>query len=335
MLIVFAIIVSACGGNSEPAPANGQQNAAGTNASGSDSASAGGEKEEEAQGGSDTRIVKTVKGDIEIPANPQRIVAGYYHGTLLSLGIHPIGGSKEWWMGSPFLTSEEQTIEDIGSPASLEKVLALEPDLIVINDTLIDSYDALSKIAPTLLIPYDSIKNIRQEITIFGDLLNKQEEASKWHADYEDKAKQAKEKLKGIVKPGMTASLLETDGKTIAMLGDNYGRGGEVIYHVFGFKAPPLVQKDVIDSGEQYKTVSLEVLPEYLNADYIFLSSYPDGTDEALNTLMESSVWKSLKAVKEGHVISLDYKTYFYFDPVSTFGQIDTLTDLLLRNQAQ
>ncbi|WP_397334368.1 hypothetical protein [Paenibacillus glycanilyticus] len=40
-----------------------------------------------------------------------------------------------------------------GSPASLEKVLSLKPDLILINDTLSENYDGLSKIAPTLFIP--------------------------------------------------------------------------------------------------------------------------------------------------------------------------------------
>ncbi|MFB9276448.1 hypothetical protein [Cohnella cellulosilytica] len=39
---------------------------------------------------------------------------------------------------------------------------------------------------------------------------------------------------------------------------------------------------------------------------------------------------RNLPAVKNGNVIPVDYKTYFYFDPASILGQIDSLAELLL-----
>ncbi|MEK0313822.1 iron-hydroxamate ABC transporter substrate-binding protein [Cohnella sp. 56] len=280
-----------------------------------------------------TRMLKTVKGEIEIPTDPKRIVAGYYHGTLLALGMQPVGGSKDWWMGSPFLKEQEAAMTDIGSPASTEKVLALNPDLIVINDTLVDQYDNFSKIAPTLLVEYSSIHNIREEVKVFGELLGKQKEADAWLAGYAAKAEQAREKLKDTVKPGATAALLEIDGKSLAVLGDNYGRGGEVIYNALQFQAPAWIKQNVIDNGVQYQEISIEKLPEIADTDYIFLSSYTETTAEELQALIDNPVWKSLPAYKNGHIIPLDYKTYFYFDPVSVLGQVDRLTEAVLQHK--
>ncbi|GLX70322.1 ABC transporter substrate-binding protein [Paenibacillus glycanilyticus] len=331
MLICILALLSACGNNSannsntaqaEATPAAESSPAASDNAAGTEEQSA-------------TRMVKTVKGDIEVPANPQRIVAGYYHGTLLSLGIQPIGASKEWWMGSPFLKEQEAKISDIGSPASAEKVLALKPDLILINDTLAEGYDDLSKIAPTLFIPYDSIKNVHDEVKQFGVLLNREKEAAAWEADYQAKAAAAREQLAGKLKPGMTAVLMEIDGGTIAVMGDNYGRGGEVIYNALQFKAPEWIQKNVIDNGVQYQEISMEKLPDIANADYIFLSTYTETSQEQLKALTESKIWQGLPAVKNGNVIPLDYKTYFYFDAKSILGQIDTLTQTMLEQTSK
>ncbi|NBD24695.1 ABC transporter substrate-binding protein [Paenibacillus glycinis] len=340
-LLAVTTAVSACGGNSNTdAPPSSAANAGNTPPSANDadkpandaSNGSGGANARQTDAAA-TRTVNTTKGEIEIPADPQRIVAGYYSGTLLALGIQPVGGSKEWWMGSPFLTKQEASIADIGSPASAEKVLALKPDLIVINDTLSEEYDDLAKIAPTMFIAYESIKNIHDEVKQFGALMNRTKEAEAWEAEYDSKAEQAREKLKGKVKPGMTAVLLEADGKTLAVMGDNYGRGGEVIYNALRFKAPDWVQKNVIDNGVQYQEISMEKLGEIANADYIFLSTYEGTTEAQLKAVTDSSIWKSLPAVKQGHLIPLDYKTYFYFDPVSVLGQIDALTQTLLESK--
>ncbi|SFF12393.1 iron complex transport system substrate-binding protein [Paenibacillus algorifonticola] len=324
-LMCVMLILSACGGNSiSNTPSSSNTTAPSTAASETPSDN-GAQADEPA-----TKTVKTIKGDIELPLNPKRVIAGYYHGTLLALGIQPIGGSKEWWMGSPFLKEQEAAITDIGSPASPEKVLEMEPDLIVINDTLADNYDKFAQIAPTLFIEYGSTKNVREEVKQMGALLNKSKEADAWLAEYENKAEKARNQLKDVVKPGATAVLLEVDGKTLAVLGDNYGRGGEVIYNALKFKAPDWVQENVIDNGAQYVEISEEKLAELANTDYIFLSTYTETTEEQFKELTDGQIWKSLPAVKNGNLIPVDYKTYFYFDPISIVGQIDTLKQTLI-----
>lgn len=128
-----------------------------------------------------------------------------------------------------------------------------------------------------------------------------------------------------------TATLVHPNGKELAVLGDNFGRGGEAIYHAIGFKANERVQREVIDSGAQYQAISLELLQEYADADIVFLCSWDQTTEEELKAVVDSGVWRQLPAVRENRVIVLDYKTLFYFDPISVLGQIEALADVIER----
>ncbi|WP_311083087.1 hypothetical protein [Paenibacillus polymyxa] len=44
---------------------------------------------EEVCSDSDTRTVSTVKGDVKVPINPQRVVVNWYVGDIFTLGIKP------------------------------------------------------------------------------------------------------------------------------------------------------------------------------------------------------------------------------------------------------
>ncbi|MCY9657909.1 ABC transporter substrate-binding protein [Paenibacillus chondroitinus] len=279
-----------------------------------------------------TLVAKTTKGDVTIPAEPKRVVAAYYHGTLAALGMNPIGASKEWWMGSPFLKEQEAKMEDIGSPASVEKVASMNPDLIVINGFAEENYDKLSKIAPTVFIPYNAYKNVREEVKLLGDTFGRQKEAEQWLAKYEQKAKESREKIKGAVKEGETAVIINVREKKISFLGDNYGRGGEVIYNMLKLKAPDFVQKEAIDSGKQLVEFSMEMLSQYANVDHIFICMNEGTTEAQVKEILESPIWKTLPAVKNNKVHMLDYKTFLHYDPISILGQADLITDMLVKS---
>ncbi|MDF2725573.1 MAG: hypothetical protein K0Q59_5250 [Paenibacillus sp.] len=318
-LIAAALVVSSgCGGSAET---NQGQQAASTSAA----------KQAEGNNAAKTRTVKTEKGEVTIPTEPKRVVAAYYHGTLAALGINAIGANKEWWMGSPFLKQQEAKMEDIGAPGSLEKVASLNPDMIVINGHSEENYDKFSKIAPTVFIPYTAYKNVREEVKLLGDMLGRQKEAADWLAKYEQKAKESREKVKGVVKEGETAIIINVREKKISLLGDNYGRGGEVIYNMMKFKVPEFVQKEAIDSGKQIVEISMETLPTYANVDRIFICMNDGTTEEQVKAILDSAIWKSLPAVKNNKVYMLDYKTYLYYDPISILGQADLIADMLVK----
>jgi len=333
--MIYVALLAGCGSSqNESAPSSASPNPASASTASAPSASDPAASADPSDEGA-TRIVKTALGDVEIPAHPKRVVAGYYHGTLLALDFPVVGASKEWWMGSPFLKEREQSIGDIGSPPSLEKVLALDPDLIVIYDSNFEDYEALSKIAPTVYVPYDSTMGIREEVRLFAELFGREAEADAWFAKYEQEASKARERLKDIIGPDTTATLIHPNGQELAVLGDNFGRGGEAMYHAIGLKANERVQREVIDSGVQYQDISLELLPEYTDADIVFLCSWDGTTEEELKRVVDSGVWRQLPAVRDNRVIVLDYQTFFYFDPISVLGQIGALADELERHFAE
>lgn len=277
-----------------------------------------------------TRTVETAKGPVTIPANPQRVVSTYYHGTLIALGITPVGANKEWWMGSPFLKEQEKGIQDIGTPTSLEKVVELNPDLIIINDFDVEKYDEYSKIAPTIYIPYTAYHNPQEEIQLLGKLLDRQQQAQAWLDRYQQTATAAREEIENIIKPGQTATLLNVRGKKLSVLGENYGRGGYAIYDALQLKPLDIVKKEVIDSDAQIKEISLEALPEYANSDYIFICFNNETEQADISSVLDNSLWKNLPAVKKGHVYTLPYNVFSYYDPESIVGQIGLIKDMLL-----
>jgi len=277
-----------------------------------------------------TRTIETAKGKVTIPANPKRIVSTYYHGTLIALGLTPVGANKEWWMGSPFLKEQEKSISDVGTPTSLEKVVDLNPDLIVINDFDVEKYEEYSKIAPTIYVPYSAYHNPKEEIQLFGKLLNREKEAQAWLDRYDQTAKQAREQIKNVVKPGQTAALINVRSKKISVLGENYGRGGYAIYDALQLKPLDIVQKEVIDNDAQIKEISLEVLPQYADADYIFICFNNDAEQVDMSSILDNSLWKNLPAVKKGQVYTLPYDTFSFYDPESIIGQIGLIKDMLI-----
>ncbi len=114
--------------------------------------------------------------------------------------------------------------------------------------------------------------------------------------------------------------------KNIFLYGNNFGRGGELVYRALGFAAPAKVQEDIINK-EGWFGVSQEALPEYVG-DYV-LVNVNDKTKEAAASLKESDIWKNLPAVKNGHVIEVDYNLFYFSDPMSLDLQIDAFVSAI------
>ena len=107
--------------------------------------------------------------------------------------------------------------------------------------------------------------------------------------------------------------------KNIFLYGNNWGRGGELIYQALGYKAPQKVQDDVINKDGWFG-VSQEVLGDYIG-DYAVVN-VNDSTKAAASSLKESDIWKNIPAVKAGHVLELDYNLFYFSDPMSLDKQL-------------
>ncbi|MCY8753013.1 iron-hydroxamate ABC transporter substrate-binding protein [Bacillus inaquosorum] len=305
MLVLLLMFVSACSGTA-------------SKGSSSDSAS---EKTE-------MRTYKSTKGNVNIPAHPKRIVTDFYAGELLSVGANVVG-SGSWSFDNPFLKSKLKDVKDVGDPISVEKVMELQPDLIVVMNE--ENVDKLKKIAPTVVIPYNTAKNVEDTVSMFGDIAGAKDEAKSFMADFNKKAEAAKKKIAGAIDKDATFGIYEnTDKGEFWVFNDNGGRGGQAVYNALGLKAPEKIEQDVIKKGEM-KQLSQEVIPEYA-ADYMFITDYnPKGESKTLDKLKESSIWKNLDAVKHNRVFINDFDTFYPYDPISVSKQVDIITDMLIK----
>lgn len=279
-----------------------------------------------------TRTYTTIQGEeITIPTSPKRIVTNSHLGEVLKLGVKPVGSVYEFGMNSPFFTEEQVAgIEDIGSPISLEKVTELDPDLIIVQTQ--EEYEQLSKIAPTVWIPYGTYENEYAEMEAIGELIGKEETAKEWVTRFKEKINVAKGKISGVVGEGETVGTYQVWDKAFYVFGDSMGRGGEVIYKMLELTPPKLIT-DTIINGDGWKEISLEVLPEYA-ADHMFITSYNDKDveDDALpEDTKSSSVYKNV--AKENKMYEVDYMKFVFNDPFALEGQLELIVNALLENK--
>lgn len=317
VVLAFVLLLTACGNSGG---GNGASPETSEPPAGSPSASAA---STDSAGAAAFRDYETDKGTVRIPTKPQRIVTDYYGGELLSVGANVVGVEPTTF-DNPFLKGMLDGAEDVGADVDPEKTLALKPDLIVVMYD--KNYEALSKIAPTIHIPYGTATNIEDTVKLFGDIVGAPDKAEEFLAKYEQKAAEGREKLKGVVDENATVGLYElTDKGELWMFGDNAGRGGQAVYNALQLKMP-----EKIKSGDQTKQISLELLPDYA-ADYMFMTTYdPEKKGEELAKFKASPIWKNIPAVQKNRFFFNDFDTYYRYDPIAIMGQIDLFVDMLL-----
>ena len=255
----------------------------------------------------------------DIPKNPKRIasLSSTYTGYLLQLGFDPVTVTS-YDAKNPVLNEKVKNAKVL-MPEDLESIAKQKPDLIVV-DASDKNIDELKKIAPTIAIDYG--KNDYLEIlNRFGQIFGKEKEADQWIADWKSKTADIGKQLKEKLGQNVTFTVVGLYEKEIYLFGNNWGRGGEVIYKSLGFDAPQKVKDEVFPSG--YLQVSQETVSEYIG-DYVLVAAEDDKTGSAL---YESDVWKSIPAVQQNHILKVDANAFYFNDPLTLEYELKTIQD--------
>ncbi len=269
----------------------------------------------------DTFSYESEAGPIEVPTDPQRIVVlSTYAGDVIKLGGN-IVGADSWSIDNPNFAEDLQDTEEV-SDESLEKIIELEPDLIIGLST-IKNVDKLNEIAPTVTYTYGEVDYLQQHIEI-GKLLNKEAEATAWVEDFEERAEALGEKVKEKVGEDATVSVIEDYDKQLYVFGDDWGRGTEILYQAMGLNMPKKVEEMALNEG--YYALSLEVLPEYVG-DYLVFSRN-EGAD---NAYLESDTYNDIPAVKDGHVFEVEQSSFYFNDATTLDYQLDFFEESFLQ----
>lgn len=269
--------------------------------------------------GAETIQYESENGTVEVPADPQRVVALAYGGNVMSLDV-PLVGIDAWAIDNPNYEPYLDGVEEV-SEENLEKIIELDPDLIIGYSTL-QNVDKLEQIAPTVTYTYGKVDYLTQHLEI-GKLLNKEDEAQAFVDDFKERAQAAGEEIKAEIGEEATVSVIENFDKQLYVYGDNWGRGTEILYQEMGLNMPEKVEEMALTDG--YYALSQEVLPEYMG-DYVIFSK----DSEQDNSFQETDLYQNTPAVKNDQVFEADAKKLYFNDPISLDYQLELFQEKFL-----
>ncbi|MBM7806424.1 iron complex transport system substrate-binding protein [Geodermatophilus bullaregiensis] len=283
-------------------------------ACGSDGGASGGGAASSSAGGGDGTFpvtVSTAFGDVEIPEEPQRVVAlGWSDAeTALALGVQPVGASD--WLGfggegvGPWaegLYDEAPEIVETLEP-SLEAVAALQPDLILDtrSDGTQERYEQLRQIAPTVGVP-EGVTQYRttwqQQLDLVGQALGRTDEAGQLRSDLEQRFADAAEANPGFDGTEVAVGAYTSEGFGAYVRGDTRVDFMEAL----GFSNEPAIQ-DLAGEGF-FVPISEEQVP-LLDAPLTVV--FPIFVDPAQIT--GNPLWQTLGSVQAGNALLLEDET--------------------------
>ncbi|MCY9662384.1 AraC family transcriptional regulator [Paenibacillus chondroitinus] len=310
LLLSLTLFVTACASSSSPAGDKGKAQA-----------STGSSNEQAAS----ERVLKDALGhEVKVPANPQRVIASYLEDHLVALGVKPVA---QWSINKGTTTVQNYLQKDLNGIPTIpfdlpfEAVMSFKPDLIIMDsaETVAgDKYDQYSKIAPTYTVGGEKNNDWRQELLTIGEVLNKSKEAKQALETYDNKAKDAKEKLQKAIGTQKAAALWVT-AKAVYVVSEKLS-SGDVLYKDLGLNVPSVVQEASKTGTANWLSLSMEKLAT-LDADYLFIVNSKGVSKEEI---LKDPVWAGIPAVKKGQVYDFDNNSsWLYSGTIANSQMID------------
>lgn len=243
--------------------------------------------------------------EIVIESEPLRVAVDYLPlwETLLMLDVTPVAATGvENYLATwdPFQGMDMGEIIDLGNGAELnfELLLEVKPDMFLHQEADPSNVDVTNyeEISPVAVFGPKTKMDWRLSLREVGKLLGKEEKAEEVIAEFDRKLEDARTKLQEKYEGQtiMQMSIMGADRYFCAYRPDLYDKEMGL-----GLNLP-----EGYTTSEVYEQISMEAIVA-MNPDYIFVNVF-DGDEAIYEELTSNSVWQSLKAVKEGHVVKLD-----------------------------
>lgn len=251
-----------------------------------------------------------LKGKVEIPANPKRVVVMDYGtlDTLDALGVDAKLALPKGNLPSYLAKFRGDEYADVGGVKefNLETINAFKPDFIIISSRQQDYYDELSAIAPVFLVNVlagDQVAEAEKNIRLMGKVFGAEEKAENAIGEIDRAVARTKEKAKAGGKKAIV--LLANDGKISA-----YGSGSR-----FG------IIHDALDVAQADSKIKVGIHGQLVNYEYIAMKN-PDiifvidrsaaiGTRAKGTRLLDNALVDKTSAAKNGAIIMLDPECWY------------------------
>jgi len=241
---------------------------------------------------------------VDVPAEPQRVVMldpsrSTVH--LVELGIVPLAATHnnatktETSLFPAILGDAAQQMTSIGliGTANLEQITTLRPDLILYNMPYQDiEVDLLAAIAPT--VAYEFRPSFEEHLRFIASVVGRTAQAEELIADFERQLDTRAERLQ-LNGRRMSLPLIFSEAPAFSLWGPESLLGRSLTRLGAQIVPGTISNQPLTDSSDE---LSLEVIPELVDADTIILQRYT-GTpewEENVQTILTSPIWQSIPA---------------------------------------
>jgi iron complex transport system substrate-binding protein len=288
---------------------------------------------------SDTRTVTDARGEVEIPAEPERVAAfdNRIFQVLADWDIDLVSAPVTLIPPEIEKYHDDTEIHDTGShrEPNLEELVAAEPDLIITGYRYSSQYDEMKKLLPDtpiidLSFGQDSegeadqpLEDTLKEITnLIGEVFEKEDEAETLVENFDE----AKDRAKAAYNPDETVMGLLTSGGDINYSAPSTGRSVGPVFDMLDLT--PSYDHDG-SSNHQGDDISVEAIAQS-NPDWILVLDRDGGTssrdeadyESAAELIAESEALKNVTAVEEDNIVYFPQNFY-------TTEDIEAYTEVL------
>lgn len=261
-----------------------------------------------------TRTVQHALGEAQIPIAPERIVLlapGPALDNFLALEVDPIGigvFTNRSYDVPPYLAEQVADIASVGdlTRPNAERILGLQPDLIIIADFQRRMYSRLAQIAPTVVMNMEA-QTWKDDFLAIADLVNRTEAAQQLLTQYQQRVSEFKTALASQPQaPEVSVVRVRADGIFAYVKSSLVGH----VLEEAGVKRPP-AQDVFLDDGPRFQ-ISLEEL-EKADGDVMFVYGLEFRDTEAMFAQLQANpLWQQLDAVQSDrvHVVPDSYWSF-------------------------
>lgn len=290
-------------------------------------------------GDSDTRTVTDARGEVEIPADPERVAAfdNRIFQVLADWDIDLVSAPVTLIPDTIEKYHDDEDIHDTGShrEPNLEELVAAEPDLIITGYRYSSQYDEMAELLPDTPIidlsfgqdaegeDNQPLEDTLKEITnLIGEVFEKEDEAEALVEDFDE----AKDRAKAAYNPDETVMGLLTSGGDINYSAPSTGRSVGPVFDMLDLT--PSYDHDG-SSNHQGDDISGEAIAQS-NPDWILVLDRDGGTsardeadyESAAELIADSEALQNVTAVEEDNIV------YFPQDFYTT-EDIEAYTEVL------
>ena len=269
------------------------------------------------------RTITHEAGETVIDAQPETIVSTSLSvtGTLLAIdapvtatsvskarsGTADENGFFSQWAD----TALERGVEPLYTigELDLEAVIAEDPDLIVVStsgaDSALDQYDALSDIAPTIVVNYGD--QTWQDLAVeLGEATGLEDKAASVVEDFNSSLAETADALN--IEQGTTASIVSYNAGDVSPVGKGTGPHAQLLGALGFTVAEPDEQYDTsAQKREDFAFTSYEGLSASVTGDYAFLIS---STEDTVAAFTADPTLANLPSVQAGQVYSMGPESF-------------------------